>query len=467
MSKPSIPSDPRRWPPRRGDWHTLHQQARTALGRRLRPGTALPPGDVARCVAAALPPVVGRWLLRRFAAHGWLAAEARVPADVLDSAACPREFAGAPREVVRLALFGPGGQGLAWRDRHRHDVYQQLCAEILRSAVDLVSLQNVASRVLNHPDAASDSTLMAWLRAFIAERERALRTIHTPEELHREEEERSKLRSGFRDRADGIPSQREVQGVFSRLQHEFDRHLAQFEEAPAARTLEQMRHLRQKHPSFIAVTDLQQAEEQYDRLLKRAGEYRRQIHSLAIQGAAAARDGNIETANWVMRRLDAIHKLLPTLLPTMRLEQLRTEISQGEAEHEQQETIQELREKEREVAARIKALAGVIHRFHQLAEKLPSSDPAYRRAEANYRQAVDEIRGLDTEWLSGLVLQLETFLDDLDDPGGRMQGQLDTFITNVRTALNRLCLEIRAHQRNHRKGRPPDSAGGTPPPSGV
>lgn len=134
---------------------------------------------------------------------------------------------------------------------------------------------------------------------------------------------------------------------------------------------------------------------------------------------------------------------------------LRAEIHRGGHEHETQEAAREFAARQQEVVARIKNLAGIVYRFHQLAERLPPTDNAYRRAELNYRQALAEIRTLDTEWLTGLVLQLEALLDDLDDPTGQMQTQLDQFIFNVRTALNRLCLEIRARQ-----------ARGGPPPAG-
>ena len=189
-----------------------------------------------------------------------------------------------------------------------------------------------------------------------------------------------------------------------------------------------------------------------------------------LQAAEAARGGNLEKSSWVIRRLEAIHSLLPTLLPEKKLDLLRKDILHSSREHESDEAAHALREKKRAVVTQIKDLAGVVHRFHELAARLPPEDEAYQRAEANYRAAIEAIRGLDTEWLTGLVLELEALMEDLEDPSGAIQSQLDQFIANVRTALNRLVLEIRARQRasaaasNQRPPAPPANGASAPPP---
>lgn len=451
------------------DWSRLCKEADAALRRRLAAERALSPEDVARTVAGALPKPLGDRLLRYLMACGWLAPDATVPFDVLTSPACPNELAGPWREVVRLALFGVPGQGIPYRDKHRQDVYQQLCSQIMSSAVDTESLRGIVQRVMNHPDVQADSLLASMLRSFIAQREAALRAERaTPAEQHARREQRSKLRRAFDSapRCD-YPSREELLASFGRLLADFDRHLAQFEETRAAAVLEKIRELRRRFPIHIPAGDLQRCEEQMDRLLHRAGTYRRQIEELAERGAQAARAGDEQTSAWVMRRLEAIHSLLPNLLPQDRLEALRAEIHRGGQEHETREAAAEFTARQQEVLLKVKNLAGIVYRFHQLAEKLPPTDNAYRRAELNYRQALAEIRKLDTEWLTGLVLHLEALLDDLDDPTGQMQNQLDTFIVNVRTALNRLCLEIRARQSRGTPPAGPPSRPESPPPADL
>ena len=449
----------------------LRARVTTALRRRLARARELSPRAAARIVAAAVPAALGVWLLRRLEEMGWLARDAVVPFDVLDRPDCPSDLGGVARELVRLAVFGLPGQGLAARDKRRWDVYQQLCAEIMSTAVDTASLRAVAARALNHPEVCADPALGSLVRQFIAEREGILHASRTtPEEQHSAEDHESKLTGAFSDPAHPRPPTRdEILDTFGRLRREFDGCLARYDDARAAKVLERLRDVRQHFPVHVPATDLQQCEEQYDRLLKRAGTYRRQIKELADQAAEAARGGNLEKSSWVIRRLEAIHSLLPTLLPEKKLDLLRKDILHSSRAHESEEAAGALREKKRAVVTQIKDLAGVVHRFHELAARLPPEDEAYRRAEANYRAAIEVIRGLDTEWLTGLVLELEALMEDLEDPSGAIQSQLDQFIANVRTALNRLVLEIRARQRasaaasNQRPPAPP--ANGASPPS--
>jgi hypothetical protein len=186
--------------------------------------------------------------------------------------------------------------------------------------------------------------------------------------------------------------------------------------------------------------------------------YRRQIDDLAQRGATAALAGDHETGAWVVRRLEAIHRLLPMLLPSDHLDQLRSEVMRRASEHEQYQASQQIRQRKHEVITQVRELAAVVHHFHQVSQQAQMGDPAYDRAELAYREALATIRGLNTDWLTGLVLELETLLEELDDPGGDLHNQLDRFILNVRTALNRLCLEIRAHQQAQLLIPPADSA---------
>ena len=451
------------WPPRGArEWADYYARGTLALERRFAEQGALEPRMAAMTVARALPRDVGAWLLHHLRRLGWLSSRAVIPADVLDGPACPPDFRGPPRAVARLAVFGLPGQGVPYREKHRQDIYQQLCAQIMSSAVDDVSLKAVAARAMNHPDVSADSVLASMVRSFIAQREAALRSRLTPGEQQAQADDKSKLRRAFdATYAGGFPTKESLRASFSRLQREFESHVAQFEELRARQMLDRMRLMRQRFPVHLASSELQRAEEQLDQLLKRAGTYRRQLRTLAEQGAGAARTGDQVTANWVLRRLHAVHTVLPNLLPEPELEALSQSITRSGAEHDLLEVRAEFRERQREIATRIKSLTGVVHTFHQLSLRLPHTDDAYRHAETAYRRALDEIRTMNTDWLSGLVLQLESLLDDLDDPTGEMQSQCDKFIASVRTAVNRLCLEIRAFQKPKV---PPGPGPDAPPP---
>ncbi len=455
-ASPSLGRPPRGAP----EWAEYDARGTRALERRFAEQGELDPRAAALAVAAALPRDVGAWLLRRLRRLGWLSVRAVVRADVLDGPGCPPEFCGPQRAVVRLAVFGLPGQGVPYREKHRQDIYQQLCAQIMSSAVDEVSLRAVAARALNHPDVSGDAVLASMVRSFIAQREAALHSRLTPGEQQAQADDKSKLRRAFdATYAGGFPTKEALRTSFSRLQREFESHVTQFEELRARQVLDRMRLMRQRFPVHLATSEVQRAEELLDQLLKRAGSYRRQLRALAEQGATAARTGDQVTASWVLRRLQAVHTVLPNLLPEPELAALSETITRSGTEHDLQEVRTEFLGRQREIATRIKLLTGVVHTFHQLSLRLPPTDDAYRHAEAAYRRALDEIRTLNTDWLSGLVLQLESLLDDLDDPTGEMQSQCDKFIASVRTAVNRLCLEIRAFQKPKAEpGLGPDAA---------
>ncbi len=457
-------------------WSRIYDEARAALLRRLATTPELSPRALADTVAAAVPARVGRWLLAHLEQLRWLTPDARIPFDILDGPACPPSLLPrghdrrrglrhhAPRELVHLAVFGLPGQGLASRDKHRQDVFQQICAEIMHDAVDTDSLEHVVNRVLNHPDLAADPMLASMVRGFIAERKAALHNARTtPAEEQARVEHTSKLQHAFGGAPGAqFPTRAALLSAFAQLHRDFDAYVSQFEEVRAQQTLCKMRELRQRFPVHIPAADLQRCEERLDRLLRRTGTYQRQLEELAVCGSRAARTGDQKKAAWILRRLEAVHTLLPHLLPGSRLEELRSVITRSGTEHDANEATRELLARQRLVANHIRNLAGIIHRYHELAHQVPRDEQAYAAAEANYRHAVQEIRALDTDWLAGLIVKLETILDDLDDPAP-MQTQLDQFIANVRTALNRLRAEIRTIQAGQSApGKAPQA--GAPPP---
>ena len=404
-------------------------------------------------MAGALPVPVGRWLLATLRSVGWLEPGARIPFDVLDGAACPAEFRGQVREVVRLAVFGLPGQGRP-EYKHRDSAYQQICSQIVREASDLPTLSAAAGRALSHPEVCRDPGLAGMVRAFIAEREAALRTTHRVE--HPEPEDDSQLRTAFEEiDSSEFPTRKQLLASFVRHQRDFEVHLAQYNEAAARYAVEKLRELARRFPVHIDVEVVTQHEEQFEEFSQRCGTMQKQIDDVTRQAVDAAREGDQKTASWLLKRLRAIHALTPVLLPQERFETLREQVLESGRAQEHREALREVISREREVATQIKQAGGVIYRFHKVARKLPPESDEYKRAEAAYQEAVDEVRKRDTEWLTGLLLELETYFEDLNDPAGKAQEQLDRFIGTVRSALNQLRLVIRAVQRERAGGRKP------------
>ena len=426
-------------------WPRLRERAASAVAGRLRRQQSLTPPELAATVAGALPVSLGRWLLAALRSAGWLEPRARIPFDILEDSACPAELRGPMREVVRLAIFGLPGQGRP-EFKHRDSAYQQICSQIVREASDLPTLSAAAGRALSHPDVCGDPGLAAMVRTFIAEREAALRTRHRVE--HPEPEDDSQLRTAFEeiDSAE-FPTRKQLLASFMRHQKDFEVHLAQYNEAAARYAVEKLRELARRFPVHIDGDVVTQHEEQFEEFSQRCTTMQKQIDDVTRQAVDAAREGDQKTASWLLKRLRAIHALTPVLLPQERFETLREQVLESGRAQEHREALREVIAREREVATQIKQAGGVIYRFHKVASQLPPESEQFKRAEAAYREAVDEVRKRDTEWLTGLLLELETYFEDLNDPAGKAQEQLDRFIGTVRSALNQLRLVIRAIQR--------------------
>lgn len=442
------------------DWSRLCERAAGRLIRRLKHSGELTPMQVACTVTSVLPPAGRAWLLGRLSALGWLSPTARLAFDLFESDGCPREFRGPERELVRLAVFGVRGEGRP-DFKHREAVYQTICAQITRDSGDLNRLSGAATRALSHPDVCRDPVLAAMVRSFVTEQEAALRTQQRVG--HPEPEDDSQLQKPF-EGVGGLdfPTRAQIHKAFLNLQREFEVHLAQYNEAAARYALEKMQELGRRFPVHMDEAAVAGHEQQFADFLERCALFRRQIEDLAKQAAGAARTGEQKMASWLLRRLRAIHALTPVLLSAERFEKLREEIEHSGEEHEHREAVRELIAREQEVAAEIKKAGGVIYRFQRLARTASPDSEEHRRAEADYREAVNAVRSRDTEWLTGLLLELETYLEDLNDPEDRAQERLDRFIGTVRSALTQLRREIRAIQAERARGAgPPDSAEGS------
>ncbi len=442
-------------------WSQACVQAKQALQIVAGAAGELSPAQAAQIVAGVLPRVLGKWLLRTLRSQGWLGAEERVAFDALDGEKCPAVLRGPVREFARLAVFGLPGQGRP-DFKHREALCQQICAEITREASTRARLEGAATRALSHPDVCRDPVLAGMVRSFIAEREQALLTEQSVEGQGPKDETKLVRAFGQAPLVD-LPTRNQVQASFSRYQRELEVHLAQYNEAAAKYAVEKMQELARRYPVHVDRASLLVCEEQFEEFAQRCQNMRRQVDEVAKRAADAARQGDPKTAGWLIRRLRAIHALMPAFLSAERFEQLREEIERSSQEHEHREVLGELMAREREVAAEIKRAGAAIYRFHQVSRDVPADTEEYRRAEVAYHQAVARVRVRDTEWLTGLLLELETFLEDLDDPGGQKQEQLDRFIATVRSALNQLRLEIRAIQADRHPAGDSGRVAGAPP----
>lgn len=428
------------------DWPHLVERGAEAVLRRLADRGELLPRQVAETVIAALPPELGGWLAKRLGSLGWLEPEARVPFDVLDSPTCPRDLNDGRRELVRVAVFGVPGEGHPSDAKRREAVYQQRCAEIMREMRDLESLSYAAARALGHPEVHADPVLFGMLRSFIAEREAEIRA-RSP--LPGAEEGEGAPAGPAVEQATEfkVPLRERVRTALSKLQVELEGHLANYNEAGAGEVLSRIQDLRHRYPGHVEVAVVRRCEEQVKRLAEKRDMFRRQLTELVQQATVAIERGDQKTAAWVLRRLAAIHTLLPAVLPEDRFKALRETILRSGEKQERHEAARQLVAREQAVGAEIKRLGAIIHRYHKLSQKTSGDDDVSRRAEEEYRRAVAEVRSHNDEWLADLMIELDCLLEDLHGPRDRAESQVDKFVNNVRTALQQMRQEIETIQK--------------------
>jgi hypothetical protein len=428
------------------DWPHLIERAANAVCRELVTRGELLPHELAKTVAAALPAEVARWLLGRLERLGWVTPQARVPFDILDSSACPHDLSGGRRELLRIAAFGVPSEGVRSDAKRREAIFQQRCSEIMRETRNLESLAHAAARALGHPEVHADPVLHAMLRTFISEREAEIRARArergAAETAEAESSPAAETTPEFR-----LPLRERVQGTLSKLRLELEGHLTNYNDTGAQDTLARIRDLRKRFPGHVELAVVQRCGEQVERLIEQRDLFRRQLTELVEHAAGAVERGDQKTAAWVLRRLAAIHKLLPAILPEDRLEELRGMIVQSEARQERHEAARSLVAREQAVGAEIKRLGAIIHRYRRLSQKDTADQAVLHHAEEEYRRAVHEVRSHNDEWLADLMIELDCLLSDLHGPRDRAEAQVDKFVNNVRMTLRNMQEEIEQIQK--------------------
>ncbi|MBN2446722.1 MAG: hypothetical protein JXO22_08350 [Phycisphaerae bacterium] len=429
------------------DWPRLYERATAALRSAFQTRRELTHSQVADIVCGTLPPRFGRELSDQLRRRGWLLPRAHVPFDVLEPAKCPAAWRDGRREVVRLALFGLPGQGRPTEIKHREALYQQLCAQIKRESCDLPTLNAATARALSHPDAIADATLAGMLRSFADNREA---------ELHVEAGERgngdvdeSQLRTAFRQDSSptGGADLADIIINLERTRLEFEDHVRQYDELAARTALKRMADLCKRHQEVLSDSTLRDCKAEYTQLVARCDEFREQLAALADRAAEAAEAGDSVTATWALRRMAVIHALRPALLSDDRYAELRRHIEDSGEQEEYREAAARLVARERAVAADIRARAVIIRQFDHIARRLPATDEAYRRAQADFEHAAEELQTQNTEWIASLVIEMGALVEDMNDPTGRARNQVDNFIASVRESVLRLRREITTIRR--------------------
>lgn len=420
-------------------------RATTALEAALTERGSLSPAESLAAVSQALPQGVAQRLTHVFVTEKWLAESARVAFDA------PDHLDGLPwqlRELCRLALFGPGGQGAREFDhpsdnRRRDVVFQQLSADVMREAHDPSSLSSVSQRAMHHPEVCRDPTLAGMMRAFIAEREGELRARLAAARAENDHIAIREPAQPVEASPRGTPSVSQIRMGFERLQHEFEERLVHFDLSTARKTLERIEEMQKRYPDALNMAIVGRCRVDLARVETRKAQYEQEIERLAASAAEAAQRGDHDQAARALQRLSSLHATRPQLLPDTRYKSIRDRIEASGEQFEHREVAKALLARERAVAAELRKLAGIVHDFHVTARRAPHDSPEYLAAEQVYRAAVKEIRHHDSNWLADLMIELDEMIEELHDPTGRAEAQVNRFILSVRTALGQIIREAR------------------------
>jgi hypothetical protein len=182
----------------------------------------------------------------------------------------------------------------------------------------------------------------------------------------------------------------------------------------------------------------------------------KQIDTFAHAAVEAADQGDDRRVQWMLKRLSAIHELFPLLLTDAHLKDLCNEVRRHGTAHDRDETRQELIERQREVAAQLNPLVRYVQIYYAALQATPRDAAAVAAAHPPFVEAAQALKRFDADWLAELTLEMDTFLNDIDDPAGKVAAQVNRFLASVGNTLAHLRHMVRdaqAQQRGPRPGR--------------
>lgn len=322
--------------------------------------------------------------------------------------------------------------------KHREAVFNRLRNELLREGSNPASFTRVKAKVLASRELQGDAELQAMIRAYIAEREAAFRSMHSPKTTTIVRPVSiTATRRPTTTAAEA--AQREARYHAGQFIEQFRERIRSFQDAEAMILLDKIRRLAADHPDIVTSEQITTCMAQLQRMTQRRNRFLQHVSEVADHAVAASARGDHDSAARALRRLTTVHMTHSGLLPDGAFDAVRERIIHAHEERDLQDAARRLVERERAVAADLKQLAERLHRFHAIALSTPHDSTAYRRAEADYRAAVEDIRHHDADWLAGVIFELVELLNDLHDPPPeKADRQVDRFLNGVRRALQTL-----------------------------
>ena len=333
----------------------------------------------------------------------------------------------------------------------RDIVFQRWSGVIMRESRDIAALEAVRARAESDADVRDDPTLQGMIRVKIEERRNRI-------------EQQLRSRAPSQGPSQPRPTNRTeppiqapvmtpamVRQAFDRMANTIFASLERGNDSEVVSFLEKLRALQAEHPGIIPDSTIAECGRRVNELRAHVGRLRERVGALREEAVLAARSGTERDVARAMRRLLAVHAAHPALLTELQLDEIRAGMIRAADERcQHDQTTRRVLERERAIAAEIKALAESVRTLHHATCTLSGSPESVREAEAAYLRTMERVRGYDTEWFLALVLEMADLMAEWTVAPSDAEGQIDRFLEGVRAGVDRIQSEVSQIEENQR-----------------
>lgn len=320
---------------------------------------------------------------------------------------------------------------------------------ISREANNLEALERIAGKALGAPELSGDPVGSAELRTMIETRRRELKR-RAAESPGGSDDESSQWRSEVPQTVPTI-SDEQAESELRELSVKLRECVAECDENGANHTLVRVQKLCESAPHIVSAETVSEHEQLVGAMRSRIEELANEISQLERMAVAASRKGNKQELLKAIRRLGVIHGAHPAVLDDSRHEAIRKSVAIAADDRRQHaKTTKKLLDRERSISSEIKILSRTIRAFHHAALLKPDDTAAFRKARAEYMEAVQKIHAYDNEWFTQVILELADLLAEWMVPPRGAEDQIDRFLDSISAGLLRVRREIAEFEENKR-----------------
>jgi hypothetical protein len=329
-------------------------------------------------------------------------------------------------------------------DKKDEIIYQHWTRVIQYESRDLTALELNAARALDDRDVRGNPSLEGMVKAAIQKRRSDIERDTAAARSQAASADSATAQPSLPATPAPAMSPEQISKSIKQLARTLAASLPLGDENTAQATLGRIQSLHKLNPGVIPVSEVAEYERSVAKLRVHLQQLRERIAALSGRTISAAERGQEDDLAQSLRRLNAIHIAYPDLLDETRLNEIRVAALHATSERRQhRRTTRELLERERAIATEITKIAVVVRDFRKAACEFPDTAAEFREAEAKYILAIQSMRKFDTEWFSGIVLELADLLAEWAVPPPAAAGQIDRFLEGINKGLDDIRVEMR------------------------